>query len=109
MWLGCRRRFAVLPYSQWFARLIFVIVAVVLVGAGQLFEEVGVLDRGGDFVVAAGPLAEVDAAAAVGAEGEVFAACENQGATGGAAQRFGFRGGRLRHTPSLILFRYATK
>ena len=69
----CRRRSAVLSYSQSFACLVFVIVGVVLVGAGELFEEVGVLDRSGDFVVAAGPFAEVDAAAAVGAEGEVFA------------------------------------
>ena len=77
--------------------LVVVILAVVFVGAGELFEEVGVLDGGGDFVVARGPFAEVDAAAAVGAEGEVFVLCEDQGAAGGAAQRFGFRGGRLRH------------
>jgi hypothetical protein len=96
-------------YCQRLAGLIFVVLTVVLVGAGKLFKEVGVLDRGGDFVVAARPFAEVDAAAAVGAEGEVFAACEHQGAAGGAAQRFRFRGGRLRHRPSLILFRSATK
>ena len=78
-------------------------------GAGQFFEEVGVLDGGGDFVVAAGPFAKVDAAAAVGAEGEVFVLFEDQRAAGGTAQRFGFRGGRLRHTPSLILFWWATK
>ena len=53
--------------------LILVVLAVVLVGAGELFEEVGVLNGGGDLVVAAGPFAEVDAAAAVGAEGKVFA------------------------------------
>ena len=57
-------------------------------GAGDFLEEVGVLDRGGDFVVAAGPLAEVDAAAAVGAEGEVFAAGEDDIAAGGAAKGF---------------------
>jgi len=34
----------------------------VLVGAGELFEKVGILDGRGDFVVAAGPFAEVDAA-----------------------------------------------
>jgi hypothetical protein len=55
--------------------LFFVVLAVVFVGAGELFEEVGVLDGGGDLVVAAGPFAEVDAAAAVGTEGEVFATC----------------------------------
>jgi hypothetical protein len=70
-WLGGRSCFVF--YSQRLARLIFVVLAVVLVGTGELFEEVGVLDRSGDFVVAAGPFTEVDAAAAVGAEGEVFA------------------------------------
>jgi hypothetical protein len=80
------------------ARLVFIVLAVMFIGAGEFFEEVGVLDGRGDFVVAAGPFAEVDAAAAVGAEGEVFAAGEDQGAAGGAAQRFGFRGGRPRHT-----------
>src|SRR5580693_3652641 len=104
---GC---FRFVFYSQRFAGLIFVVLAVVFVGAGELFEEVGVLDGGGDFVVAAGPFAEVDAAAAVGAEGEVFAAGEDEVAAGGAAQGFDFRVGRLRHdTPSLILFWWATK
>jgi hypothetical protein len=64
---------------------VFVAVGVVFARAGQIFEEVGVLDGGGDFVVAAGPFAEVDTAAAVGAEGEVFVLFEDQGAAGGAA------------------------
>ena len=64
--------------------LIFFALAVVLIGAGEFFEEVGVLDGGGDLVVAAGPFAEVDAATAVGAEGEVFATGEDDGAAGGA-------------------------
>ena len=68
--------------------LFFVVLAVVFVGAGELFEEVGVLDGGGDFVVAAGPFAEVDAAAAVAAEGEVFVPFEDEGAAGGAAESF---------------------
>ena len=84
--------------SQRLAGLVFIVLAVVLVGAGELFEEIGVLDGGGDFVVAAGPFAKVDAAAAVGAEREVFVLLEDQRAAGGAAQRFGFRSGRLRHT-----------
>ena len=71
--------------------LIFVVLAVVLVGAGELFEEVGVLDGGGDFVIAAGPLAEVDTAAAVGAEGEVFAAGEYDVSASRATQGPGFR------------------
>lgn len=44
-----------------------------LLGVLEVFEEVGVEDGGGDFVVARGPLAEVDGAATGGAEGEVFA------------------------------------
>jgi hypothetical protein len=59
-----------------------------LVGAGEFLEEVGVLNGGGDFVVAAGPFAEVDAPAAVGAEGEVFATGEDDVAAGGAAKGF---------------------
>ena len=50
----------------------FVGGVLLLLGVLEVFEEVGVEDRGGDFVVARGPLAEVDAAATVGAEGEVF-------------------------------------
>jgi hypothetical protein len=37
----------------------------------EVFEEVRIKDRGGDLVVARGPLAEIDDAAAVRAEGEV--------------------------------------
>ena len=59
-----------LDFGVW---LIFLVgFAVVRLGASQFFEEIGVLDGGGDFVVAGGPFAEVDAAAAVRAEGEVF-------------------------------------
>jgi hypothetical protein len=65
---------------------VFVVLAIGFVGAGELFEEIGVLDGRGDFVVAGGPLAEVDAAAAVGAEGEVFVLGKNDGAAGGAAE-----------------------
>jgi hypothetical protein len=89
--------------------LVFVVLAVVFVGAGELFEEVRVLYGGGDFVVAASPLAEVEKAAAVGAEGKVFAGGQDDFAAGGAEERFGCRGGRFRHTRSLILFRRATK
>ena len=71
--------------------LIFVVLPGVLVGAGEFFEEVGVLDGGGDFVVAAGPFAEVDPAAAVGAEGKVFAAGEYDVSASRATQGPGFR------------------
>ena len=90
--------------------LLVVVLAIVFLGAGQFFKEVGVLDGGGDFVIAAGPFAEVDAAAAVGTEGEVFAAGEDDSSARGAAEGFDLRGGRLRHSIiSLILLRRATK
>ena len=57
-------------------------------GAGQFFEEVGVLDGGGDFVVAGGPLAEIEDAAAVGAEGEVLVGGEDYFSAGGAEESF---------------------
>jgi hypothetical protein len=79
--------------------LVFVVVFVaVRLGAGEFFEEVGVLNWGGDFVVAGGPFAEVDTAAPVIAEGEVFVRGEDQGAAGGAAERFDFRSRLFLHT-----------
>ena len=78
-------------------------MAVGFVGAGEFFEEVGVLDGGSDFVVAGGPFAEVDAAAAVGAEGEVFIPGKDDGAAGGAAEGLDLRGGGLRHMQSILI------
>jgi hypothetical protein len=75
--------------------LFFVVLAIVLVGAGEFLEQVGVLDGGRDFIVAAGPFAEVDAAAAVGAEGEVFATGEDDVAAGGAAKGFNLSHGGI--------------
>ena len=72
-------------------------------GAGEFFEEVRVLDGGGDLVVAGGPLAEVDTAATVAAEGEVFVGGEDDGAAGGAAERFDFRSGVFRHTMLILI------
>jgi uncharacterized protein (DUF885 family) len=61
-----------------------------LAGEQKLFEEVGVLDgRAEILVVAGGPLAEVEDAAAVGAEGEVFVGGEDDLAAGGAEESFG--------------------
>ena len=77
--------------------LFVVVLAVVLVRAGEFFEQVGILDGGGDLVVAARPLAQIDATAAVGAEGEAFVPDQNDGAAGGAAESFDLLGGRLRH------------
>ena len=58
------------------------------VGAGQLFEVVGVLNGGGDLVVSAGPFAQVEDAATVGAEGEVLVGGEDYFAAGGAEESF---------------------
>jgi hypothetical protein len=63
-------------------------LAVGFVGAGEFFEEVGVLDGRGDFVVSAGPLAEIEDAAAVGAEGEVVVGGEDYFAAGWAEESF---------------------
>ena len=89
--------------------LVFLIRGVLLARAGEFFEKVGVLDWGGDFVASASPFPEVEDAAAVGAEGEVLVGDEDDFAAGGAEECFGCRGGRFRHTPSLILFRGATR
>lgn len=62
---------------------------LLLLGVLEIFKEVGVEDGGGDFVVPGGPFAEVDHAAAVGAEGEVFAGGEDDFAAGGAEEGFG--------------------
>ena len=72
------------------------------IGPGEFLEEVWVLDGAGDLVVAGGPLAEVDTAAAVGAEGEVLAASDDDVAAGGAAEGFDFGSGPFRHVFSLI-------
>jgi len=84
-----------------------VIVVVVAVGteAAEVFEDFGVEDGGTDFVDARGPLSEVDFAAAVAAEGEVFAVEEDEFAAGGTAEKFsgfflwGHGIGRLASTP----------
>lgn len=84
----------------WLVLLVFVVAAGVAVGfgAGEFFEEVGVLDGRGDFVVSAGPFAEVEEAAAVGAEGEVFGSGEHYFAAGGAKEGFWSGCGRSCHT-----------
>jgi antitoxin ParD1/3/4 len=56
----------------------------------EVFEDVGVEDGRGDFVGSAGPFAEVDLAAAVAAEGEVFFGSGDDGFAGGAAEDDGF-------------------
>ena len=63
-------------------------MAVARGGSAQVFKHLGVKDGRGDFIDAHGPLAEVDAAAAVRAEGEVFTGGGDQLATGGAVDGF---------------------
>ena len=47
---------------------------------GEVFKQLRIVDLGGDHVAATGPLAQVDAAAAVTAEGEVFLRPQHEGA-----------------------------
>lgn len=68
---------------------VVVVVGFVAVGAGQFFEEIRVLDGGGDFVVSGGPFTKVDTAAAVAAEWVVFGLLENEVSAGGAAESLG--------------------
>jgi len=56
----------------------------------KVFEDVGVEDGRGDLVCSAGPLAEINLAAAVAAEGEVFVGGGDDGLTGGATEDDGF-------------------
>ena len=44
---------------------------LLLLGVLEVFEQIGIEDGRGDFVVSRSPLAEIDGAAAVGAEGDV--------------------------------------
>jgi len=62
---------------------------VLLLGVLEVFEEVGVEDGGRDFVVAGGPLAEVDGAAALGAEWDFGGVEGNEFFADGAVERFG--------------------
>jgi len=55
----------------------------------QVFQDFGVKHGGTDLVDSRGPLAEVDLAAAITAEGEVLAIEGYQHGAGGAAEEFG--------------------
>src|SRR6185437_3785081 len=75
-----------------------VVSGVLQAGAGlavaqafEFVEQLGVVDGRADDIRSAGPLAEVDTAASVGAEGHILTASEHECAAGGTAQRFGFR------------------
>jgi hypothetical protein len=72
-------------------------LTLVLVGAGELFEEVGVLNWTRYLIVAAGPFAQIDATATVGAKWKVFVAGEDDITAGRATKRFDGRCRLLRH------------
>ena len=63
-----------------------------LLGVLDVFEEVGVEDGGGDFVVAGGPLAKVDGAAALGAERDFGGVEGDEFFADGAVEGFGHGG-----------------
>jgi hypothetical protein len=65
------------------------VTAAVWAQAAEVFEDFRVEDGGADFVDAGGPLAEIDFAAAVTAEGEVLVVEADQFAAGGAAEELG--------------------
>ena len=52
----------------------------------QVLKQLRIVDLGGDHISAAGPLAQVDGAAAVAAEGKVLIRPEHKRAADGAAQ-----------------------
>ena len=54
---------------------------------GDVFKQLRIVDLGGDHVSAAGPLAQVDSAAAVAAEGEVFLRPQHKRAADRTAKR----------------------
>src|ERR1700735_4906951 len=62
---------------------------VLLLGVLEVFEKVGVEDGRGDFVVAGGPLAEVDGATALGAEGDFGGVEGGEFFADGAVEGFG--------------------
>ena len=83
---------------SWSLVHVVIVLTLVLVGTGELFEEVGVLNRTRNLIIAAGPFAQIDATAAVGTEGEVFVAGEDDIAAGRTAKRFDGRCRLLRHS-----------
>jgi hypothetical protein len=62
---------------------------LLLLGVLEVFEEVGVEDGGGDLVVSGGPLAEVDGATALGAEGDFGGVEGDEFFADGAVEGFG--------------------
>jgi hypothetical protein len=67
--------------------LVFIRVSIAAAAeAAEIFEDFGVEDGRADLVDTHGPLAEVDFAAAVAAEGEVFVVEADEHAAGGAME-----------------------
>jgi hypothetical protein len=54
---------------------------------GQVLKQLRIIDLGGDYISAAGPLAQVDGAAAVAAEREVFLRPQHKRAADRTAKR----------------------
>jgi len=54
---------------------------------GQVLKQLRIINLGGDHVAAAGPLAQIDGAAAVAAEGEVFLRPQHKRAADRTAKR----------------------
>jgi len=71
------------------ASVVIVVAAAVGAEIAEVLEDFGIEDGGADFIDAGGPFAEVDFAAAITAEGEVFAVVGDELAAGGAAEDFG--------------------
>jgi hypothetical protein len=65
---------------------------LLLVGVLEVFEEVGIEDGRADLVVAGGPLAEVNGAAAFGTERDFWGVKGDGLAADGAVEGFGHRG-----------------
>jgi len=53
---------------------------------GDVFKQFGIVDLGGDHIAAAGPLSQINGAAAVAAEGEVFLRPQHERAADRAAK-----------------------
>jgi hypothetical protein len=86
-----------------FAAAIRSVISAALV-AFEVFEEIGIEDWRADLVRAHCPFAEVDAAATVAAEGEIFVRGLDQLFAGRAMKRFDFGGfGHLVRSARLLL------
>ncbi len=76
--------------DQWERVQSFIRVSAAIVAeTAEVFEDFGIEDGRADFVDAHGPFAEIDFAAAVAAEGEVFVGGADDHSAGGAMEELG--------------------